>query len=62
MDVSSLTGAIVSLNKSAVGLDVAIAAFREQAKAERAIVGMIEASVEAAKASNAVGQLVNTSA
>jgi hypothetical protein len=57
MDVSSLTGAIVSLNKSAVGMDVAIATFREQVKADRAIVGLIEVSVEASKAANATGQL-----
>lgn len=59
MSVSSLTGAIVSLNKSAVSMDVAIEVFRQQTKAERAVVGMIEASVSAAKAANAAGQLVD---
>ncbi len=62
MSVSSLTGAIVALNKSAVGMDVAIEVFRQQTKAERAVVGMIAASVASAKAANAVGQLVNTTA
>ncbi len=59
MDVSSLTGAIVSLNKSAVGMDVAIATFRQQVKSDRAVVGLIEASVESAKAANATGQLAD---
>ncbi len=59
MDVSSLTGAITTLNKSAVGMDVAIAVFREQVKADQAVVGLIEASVNAAKAANAAGQLAD---
>lgn len=61
MDVSSLTGAITTLNKSAVSMDVAIEVFRQQTKAERAVVGIIEASVEASKAANAAGQLADIS-
>ncbi|MFY8107011.1 MAG: hypothetical protein ACOVKO_08845 [Elstera sp.] len=59
MDVSRLTGALASLNKSAVSMDIAIETFRQQVKADRAVVGLIEASVEAAKAANATGQLVD---
>lgn len=63
MSVSSLAGAAVSLTKASVNLDIAIATFRMQADAERSVVGLIEASLQSAKAANAsAGQLVDVTA
>lgn len=61
MSVSSIAGAAVTLNKASLNLDIAIETFKMQAQAERSIVGLIDASMQAVKSANASnGQLVDT--
>ncbi len=61
MSVSSIAGAAVTLNKASLNLDIAIETFKMQAQAERSIVGLIDASMQAVKQANASnGQLVDT--
>lgn len=61
MSVSSIAGAAVTLNKASLNLDIAIETFKMQADAERSIVGLIDASMQAVKQANASnGQLVDT--
>lgn len=63
MSVSSIVGAAVSLTKASLNLDIAIETFKMQADAERSIVGLIDASMQAVKQANASnGQLVDTTA
>lgn len=63
MSVSSIAGAAVSLTKASLNLDIAIETFKMQADAERSIVGLIDASMQAMKQANASnGQLVDTTA